>query len=164
MTLTAIFILNVQAGCHLNFCSNHVYLSDSDGLPPCLPALFAPLSVQVLSRVSWVGRDYDAELPAQSSCLFLISCFWACLSLFQNSRFHSLRCFHHCGGDVRLPFFTFAILLFSNSLSVSNQPLEVFQACLQDPIQYRNQRIPIPRVLFDHTYYREPSLKVFMFP
>lgn len=44
-----------------------------------------------------------------SSLFIALLC--ACLSDFQNTRFQSFRCFHHCGLAVRLPFLALAIII-----------------------------------------------------
>lgn len=44
----------------------------------------------------------------------LMSFLCALRSAFQKNLLYSLRCFHHCGEAVKLPFFTFAISNTSN--------------------------------------------------
>ena len=56
-----------------------------------------------------IRDDTTVYLYVSCHSPLLILRFWAWRSDFQNTRFQSFKCFHHCGGAVRLPFLTFAI-------------------------------------------------------
>lgn len=100
----------------------HFKMAESCGLDPHTSrcSLFSkqdepPSSITFLGGRGWSrtngaeAKDLQSRHAPYVNTRPLILFFCARRSFFQNTRFQSLRCFHHCGARVNIFFFTVAI-------------------------------------------------------